>query len=75
NFNTEQDLIDGYAYLNAQVTFAPTEGNWAFRFFMQNLTNSDALTGAYDSGETSGNFQNLYILEPRRWGVGLNVKF
>ncbi|MCA8888647.1 MAG: TonB-dependent receptor [Parvularculaceae bacterium] len=75
NFNTQQDLIDGYAYLNAQITFAPTDGNWAFRFFMQNLTNSDALTGAYDSGETSGNFQNLYILEPRRWGVGLNMSF
>jgi outer membrane receptor protein involved in Fe transport len=75
NFNTQQDLIDGYAYLNAQIAFAPTDGNWSMRFFMQNLTNSDALTGAYDSGETSGNFQNLYILEPRRWGVGLNMKF
>jgi outer membrane receptor protein involved in Fe transport len=75
NFNTQQDLIDGYAYLNAQITFAPTDGNWSMRFFMQNLTNSDALTGAYDSGETSGNFQNLYLLEPRRWGVGINMTF
>jgi outer membrane receptor protein involved in Fe transport len=75
NFNTEQDLIDGYAYLNAQITFAPTEGNWSMRFFIQNLTNSDSLTGAYDSGETSGNFQNLYVLEPRRWGFGINMNF
>ena len=75
NFNTEQDLVDGYGYLNAQVTFAPTEGNWSMRFFMQNLTNSDAITGAFNSGETSGNFQNLFILEPRRWGFGVNMKF
>ena len=75
NFNTVQDLIDGYAYMNAQIRFAPTDGNWHFRFFMQNVTNNDAITGAFNSGETSGNFQNLFLLEPRRWGVGLGMNF
>ena len=75
NFNTEQELIDGYAYLNGQIRFAPTDGNWHFRFFMQNITNSDAITGSFSSGETSGNFQNLFLLEPRRWGVGLGLTF
>ena len=56
NFNTQQDLVDGYGYLNAQIRFAPTDGNWHMRFFMQNVTNNDAITGAFNSGETSGNF-------------------
>ncbi|MFZ5617570.1 MAG: TonB-dependent receptor [Pseudomonadota bacterium] len=74
-FNTQQDLIDGYAYMNAMVKFGPTEGNWSFRFFMQNVTNNDAITGAFDVGQGAGNFQNLFILEPRRWGFGLNMTF
>jgi iron complex outermembrane recepter protein len=74
-FNTQQDLVDGYAYLNAQVTFGPTEGNWKARFFMQNVTNNDAITGIFDVGQGAGNFQNLFLLEPRRWGVGINMVF
>lgn len=74
-FNTEQDLIDDYMYMNAQVVFGPSEGNWSMRFFMQNVTNNDAITGAFDVGQSAGNFQNLFILEPRRWGFGLNMTF
>jgi hypothetical protein len=42
---------------------------------MQNVTNKDAITGAFDVGQSAGNFQNLFILEPRRWGFGLNMTF
>ncbi len=74
-FNTEQDLVDGYAYVNAQIKFGPTEGNWTARVFMQNVTNNDAITGIFDVGQGAGNFQNLFLLEPRRWGVGINMVF
>ncbi|MGE0408259.1 MAG: TonB-dependent receptor [Amphiplicatus sp.] len=75
NFNTEQDLVDGYGYINAQLRFTPTEGAWYLRFFMQNVTDSEAITGAFDSGQSVGNFQNLFILEPRRWGFGMGMTF
>jgi outer membrane receptor protein involved in Fe transport len=74
-FNTQQDNVDGYAYVNAQVKFGPTEGNWTARVFMQNITNEDAITGAFASGQGAGNFTNLFLLEPRRWGVGINMVF
>jgi outer membrane receptor protein involved in Fe transport len=74
-FNTQQDNVDGYAYVNAQIKFGPTEGNWTARVFMQNLTNEDAITGAFASGQGAGNFTNLFLLEPRRWGVGINMVF
>jgi outer membrane receptor protein involved in Fe transport len=75
NFNTEQDLIDGYTYLNGQIRFAPTDGNWYLRAFVQNITNNDAITGTFDVGQGAGNFQNLFLLEPRRWGFGLGMTF
>lgn len=75
NFNTVKDRIDGYAYVNAQIRFAPTDGNWHLRAFMQNVTNSDALTGAYAQDQSAGTYQNLFILEPRRWGFGMGMNF
>lgn len=74
-FNTQKDRIDGYAYVNAQVRFAPTNGPWYLRAFIQNVTNNDALTGAFDVGSGAGNFQNLFVLEPRRWGFGAGINF
>lgn len=74
-FNTQQDLVDGYSYVNALVKFGPAEGAWSLRFFMQNVTDNDAVTGAFDVGQGAGTFQNLFILEPRRWGFGFNMNF
>ncbi len=74
-FNTQQDNVDSYAYVNAQIKFGPTEGNWSARVFMQNVTDEDSVTGAFGSGQGAGNFTNLFLLEPRRWGVGINMVF
>ncbi|MFN0025476.1 MAG: TonB-dependent receptor [Parvularculaceae bacterium] len=74
-FNTQQDNFEGYAYVNAQVKFGPTDGNWTARVFMQNVTNEDAVTGSFGAGQGAGNFTNLFLLEPRRWGVGINLVF
>ncbi|MEZ5922549.1 MAG: hypothetical protein R3C60_14540 [Parvularculaceae bacterium] len=44
------------------MKFGPTDGRWSMRFFMQNLTNNDAITGAYDVGQGSGNFRTCSSL-------------
>ncbi len=74
-FNTPGDLIDGYAYLNGQVRFEPREGNWYLRFFMQNITDEDAITGQYNVGQGAGNWTNVFLLEPNRWGFGFGMRF
>ncbi|MEQ1932027.1 MAG: TonB-dependent receptor [Parvularculaceae bacterium] len=74
-FNDIQDTIGGYGYMNAQLRFQPTEGIWYVRAFMQNVTNEDAFTGAFDVGSGAGNFQNMFLLEPRRWGFGAGINF
>ncbi len=74
-FNTEQDEIDGYSYMNAQLRYGPADGHWHVRAFIQNITNNDAITGAFDVGQSAGNFQNLFLLEPRRWGFGVGMTF
>ncbi len=74
-FNTEQDQVSGYAYVNTQVKFQPRDAQWSLRFFMQNVTNNESITGTFDVGQGAGNFQNLFYLEPRRWGFGANFNF
>ncbi|HXI86305.1 MAG TPA: TonB-dependent receptor, partial [Parvularculaceae bacterium] len=74
-FNTLQDRVNGYGYLNAQVRFHPSDANWYIRAFVQNLTDNNAVTGAFDVGQGAGNFQNIFILEPRRYGIGAGFSF
>lgn len=74
-FNTAKDKIDGYAYVNAQVKIQPEGARWYVRGFVQNLTNNDAITGIWDSGQSVGNFQNLFLLEPRRYGAAVGLVF
>ncbi|MGF1545181.1 MAG: TonB-dependent receptor [Parvularculaceae bacterium] len=74
-FNTIQDEIDSYAYLNGQIRFAPTDGGWYMRFFVQNITDEYAITGLNGFGQSTGNGTNAFILEPRRWGFALGFNF
>lgn len=74
-FNQPQDRVDPYVNINAQINFAPREGNWYARIFVQNVTDNDAITGQFDVGQSAGNFTNVFLLEPRRWGVGLGYRF
>ncbi|MBY0423952.1 MAG: TonB-dependent receptor, partial [Parvularculaceae bacterium] len=74
-FNTLKDKIDGYAYVNAQVKIQPQGARWYVRGFVQNLTGSDAITGTFNSGQSTGNFQNLFLLEPRRYGASVGLVF
>ncbi len=74
-FNQAQDRIDNYIIGNAQITIAPEEGNWYIRGFIQNFTDKNAVTGLANLGQTAGNFTNVFLVEPRRYGVAVGLKF
>lgn len=75
-FNEVQDELDSYVVANVQVTLAPEEGNWFVRGFVQNITDNDVILGLSTiSGQTSGNFSQGFLNEPRRWGIGLGFNF
>ncbi|MFQ5562819.1 MAG: TonB-dependent receptor domain-containing protein [Parvularculaceae bacterium] len=74
-FNEAQDRIDDYIIANAQITIGPEDGTWYIRGFVQNLTDKDAVTGLSNLGQTAGNFTNVFLVEPRRYGVGVGMRF
>jgi len=74
-FNTQEDMIDGYAVANAQILIEPEQGEWFLRAFVQNLTDNDAITGQFNAGQAVGNFNNVFLIEPRRYGIGVGLRF
>ena len=74
-FNTAEDRIDGYFIANAQLQAGPENGDWYVRAFIQNLTDNDAITGQFNAGQSVGNINSVFLVEPRRYGVGLGFRF
>ncbi len=75
SFNRPIDRIKGFTVVNAQVQLNGSDDRWLARAFVQNLTANDAITGQYVGDQSSGLYTNVFTLEPRRYGIGLGVKF
>ena len=74
-FNGNVNKIKGYAQVNAQVQLNGPEDKWYVRGFIQNLFDANSVTGQYITDQSSGNYTNIFTLEPRRYGVAAGVKF
>ena len=74
-FNGNVNKIKGYAQVNAQLQLNGTDDKWYVRAFVQNLFDSNSVTGQYVTDQSSGLFTNIFTLEPRRYGIGAGMKF
>jgi len=74
-FNGVIDKIPAFTQLNAQIQLDGPEKKWFIRGFIQNITNDQSVTGLYVTDQSSGNFTNVFTLEPRRYGVAAGFKF
>jgi hypothetical protein len=74
-FNGAPDRIPAFTQLNAQLQLDGPDSKWYVRGFIQNITDSNSVTGLYVTDQSSGNFTNVFTLEPRRYGVAAGFKF
>jgi iron complex outermembrane receptor protein len=74
-FNGSINQIRGYSQINAQLTLNGPDDKWFVRGFVQNLGDSDAITGLGVGDQSQGVFTNIFTLEPRRYGVAVGMKF
>jgi iron complex outermembrane recepter protein len=74
-FNGQINQIDSYTQINAQIQLNGPDERWFVRGFVQNLSDSDSVTGQYVTDQSSGLFTNIFTLEPRRYGIAAGVKF
>jgi iron complex outermembrane recepter protein len=74
-FNGVVDKVPSFTQLNAQVQLDGPDKKWFLRGFIQNINNDNSVTGLYVTDQSSGNFTNVFTLEPRRYGIAAGFKF
>jgi outer membrane receptor protein involved in Fe transport len=74
-FNGNVNRIKGYAQVNAQLQLNGRDDKWYVKGFIQNVFDANSVTGLYITDQSSGNYTNIFTLEPRRYGIAAGVKF
>lgn len=74
-YNRAVDKIEGWGMLNLSATLIAPDGVWEMKAFVQNALDDDNVTGHYFTDATSGNFTNVFILEPRLYGLTITSRF
>lgn len=74
-FNGPVNAIDSFVQANAQIQLDGPDRKWFIRGWIQNIFDEDSITGLYVTDQSSGNFTNIFTLEPRRYGVTAGIKF
>lgn len=67
--------VPSFTQVNAQLQLDGPEKKWFARVWVQNLFDKDSITGLYVTDQSSGNYTNVFTLEPRRFGITAGVKF
>lgn len=74
-FNGPVNEIPSFTQVNAQLQLDGPDKKWFARVWVQNLFDKDSITGLYVTDQSSGNYTNIFTLEPRRFGVTAGMKF
>ena len=75
NFNKPIDKIDAWDVWNAQASLMPPERSWYVRAYVKNIADEDHLVGLHLAGASSGNFTNVFAIEPRTYGIALGYNW
>ncbi len=74
-FNGNVNKIEGFTQANASLQLNGAEDKWFARLFVQNIFDSNSITGQYLTDASSGLFTNIFTLDPRRYGIAAGIKF
>jgi iron complex outermembrane receptor protein len=69
-FNTEgYDKLKAYTNLNFAATFTNEAAGWKVMTYVKNVMDRDSITGAFLNSDDSGLTTNVFLTEPRLYGV------
>ena len=77
--NQKRDEIDSWEQVNLSLELRylrnPMFEDISVTLWAQNLTDDDSITGHYLTDETSANFTNYFLLDPRTYGITIRYAF
>jgi outer membrane receptor protein involved in Fe transport len=74
-FNQPIDKIDSWDIWNAQATLMSPDESWFLRAFVKNINDDDNIVGQYVTDPSSGMFTNVFLIEPRTYGLAAGYSF
>jgi len=74
-FNSSRDKIDSWSQLNGQMRYTHDWHGAFVEFWAKNIINSNDITAQYFTDASSGNFTNVFLLEPRTFGFTVGAAF
>ena len=74
-FNDEPyDQLRGYTNVNLSLTFADADG-WEIMAFVKNLFDTTAITGAFLNSDDTALTTNVFVTDPRLFGIRISKSF
>ena len=74
-YNTRGDLVRQWQVWNGSFAVIDTGGTWEMEFWVKNMADKDHITGVYVGDAASGNFSNVFLLQPRTYGLALRLNY
>ncbi len=71
-YNTGRDKLESWDNLNVSLALFNDENGVRIEAFGKNIANEQVITGAYLTDDSSGLFTNIFLTEPRTYGVSIS---
>jgi hypothetical protein len=75
-FNDDEfDKLDEYFTMNLAAIFTNEEAGWNVMAYIKNVTDKTAITGAFLNSDDTGLTTNVFLTEPRLYGLRVTKNF
>jgi outer membrane receptor protein involved in Fe transport len=74
-FNENRDKINSWSQADASLRYQEKTGHAYIDVWVKNMANNDDITTQYLTDASSGNFTNVFVLEPRTFGITVGTTF
>ncbi len=74
-FNNEAYKVPAWDEWNFRLNIVPTDGDWNISFYAQNLTDDRNITGMATTGSSTSHTTNVWVREPRSFGMTFGIGF
>jgi len=71
-YNTGRDELSSWDNINVSLALFNDESGVRVEAFGKNISNEQVITGAYLTDDSSGLFTNIFLTEPRTYGVSVS---
>ena len=69
------DKLEPYTNINVAAIFTNEDAGWHIMAYIKNLQDSDSITGAFLNSDDSGLTTNVFLTEPRLYGLRVTKAF